>query len=75
MSFPRLVHAERSEFLENLASSVMCELCVGSVAVRGPAPPGLDLFGGDHVRVGRQGRRDSSPEGVPEDVPVWYMFT
>ncbi len=75
MSFPRLVLADRSKFLENLASPVMRELCVGPVAVRGPTPPGLDFFGGDHVRVGRQGRRDTSSEGVPEDAPVRYMLT
>ncbi len=75
MLFPRLMCAEGSELLENLASPVMCELCVGSVAVRGPTPPGLYLFRGDLVRVGRQGQRDSSAEGVPEDAPVWYMLT
>ncbi len=69
------MRAEVSELLENLASPVMCEFCVGSVAVRGPTPPGLDLFRGDLVRVGRQGRRDPSAEGVPEDAPVWYMLT
>ncbi len=69
------MRAEVLELLENLAPPLMCELCVGSVAVRGPTPPGLDLFRGDLVRVGRQGRWDPSAEGVPEDAPVWYMLT